>query len=379
MTRCSVQIAAQYLTAGSGGIARCARLTLLALSQVCHISAALAVEDGEPTQVGQARTRAFAGKRPAFALANTASAMSADVVFYDFAGTARAHRPLALLGKPSAIWAHGWEVWPGNLRADYARTLRRASAVFVNSEHTRRRLAQSLPDLPNVHACWLGTEWDRDPTRSLPPRQGRQRMVLFVGRNDAMFAKGQDTLIEAWPEVVARVPDAVLCFVGGGDRLDRLRSLAATSPASGSIRVLGQLPDAEVATLYGRARLFAMLSNVEGFGLVYAEAMGHGLPILTSTDDASHEVNLEGRTGYSVARGDKPAIVERIVGVLERDALFAELSQNAFRHWSQSLCFSAFSDRFLGAVRDARLMRGPVPGSAAHAADHPAEHQDEGR
>jgi phosphatidylinositol alpha-1,6-mannosyltransferase len=355
MKRRSVQASAQFLTAGSGGIARCARLTILALSGEADVRA-LAVEDRDTTRVGAITTEAFAGSRLAFVAANALGALRRDWLIYDFAGTARAHAPLAPLSRPYAVWAHGWEIWPGNLRDDYAKALRAASAVFVNSEHTRGRLAQSLPDLTRVYCCPLGTEKDRDGSEAPPALASRERMVLFVGRNDDMFAKGQDVLIDAWPEVVARVPDAVLCFAGGGSHLRRLAELAAASPAAASIRVLGQLSEEEVAALHRRARLFAMLSVVEGFGLVFVEAMSHGVPVLTSTEDASPELNQEGATGYSVSRGDRAAIVDRVVSVLQQDRLFESLSRQAHERWRDNYAFSAFRGRFLTAAAKAGLL-----------------------
>ena len=279
--------------------------------------------------------------------------------------TQSAHGPLIRLGRPYALWVHGWEIWPDNLRPDYARVVRGAKAVFANSRHTERRLAESLPGLRSVHCCPLGTEYDAPPEASGAAR--REPMVLFVGRNDEMFAKGQDILIAVWPQVVARAPDARLCFVGGGERLDRLRALAAASPAASSIEVLGQIDDDQVARLFRRARLFTMLSEVEGFGLVFAEAMSHGVPILTSRQDASQEINQEGATGYSVDREDHEAIVDRIAAVLRDDALFARLSAGAFETWSESYCFSAFRTRFLAAVAEAGLTGrslAPAPGDA---------------
>jgi phosphatidylinositol alpha-1,6-mannosyltransferase len=281
-------------------------------------------------------------------------------VIYDFAGTARAHGPLGLAGRPYALWAHGWEVWPGNLRPDYARAIRRAKAVFVNSGHTGEKLAESMPDLKTIHVCQLGTEKDLAAGGAPAPPPGGEQMVLFVGRNDEMFAKGQDVLIAAWPRVAAEAPDATLVFVGGGERLDRLRELAAASPAASSIRVLGQLTDAEVEQLRARARLFAMLSNVEGFGLVFAEAMSDGLPVLTSNEDASTEVNRHGETGFAVARDDLDAVAATILSVLRDDQLYARLSRQAYARWASDFCFSAFRDRFLTAAADAGLVPAPV-------------------
>jgi len=353
-----IQVAAQFLTAGSGGIARCARLTILALADGAHVSA-LAVEDAAETPVGPVRTRAFDGNRSAFVAANTLGALRNDWVLYDFAGTARAHAPLRLAGRPYALWAHGWEVWPGNLRPDYAKVLRGARAVFVNSDHTGARLLQSLPGLKTIQPCLLGTEHDADDHARPPSAAERENLVLFVGRNDEMFAKGQDVLIAAWPAVVARIADARLCFVGGGERLGQLRALAAASPAAGSIDVLGQLGEDQVAALHRRARLFAMLSNVEGFGLVFAEAMSHGVPVLTADADASTEVNLDGQTGFAVERTALAQVVERIVAVLTDERLFTRLSQGAHERWVDQFCFSAFRRRFLGAAAAARLVPPP--------------------
>ncbi len=280
-------------------------------------------------------------------------------MLYDFAGTARAHAPLNLVGRPYALWAHGWEVWPGNLRPDYAKMLRGAKAVFVNSRHTGERTAAEPADLTMIQRCLLGTERDADRPGCGPSLAGREKLVLFVGRNDEMFAKGQDVLIAAWLAVIAEVPDAVLCFVGGGERLDRLRALAAASPAAASIKVMGQLSEEEVANLYRRSRLFAMLSNVEGFGLVFAEAMSHGAPVLTANEDASTEISLDGRTGFAVDRSDLAQVSARIVAVLNSDALFEQLSRTAYQRWSSEYCFSAFRDRFLVAAAAAGLAPRP--------------------
>jgi phosphatidylinositol alpha-1,6-mannosyltransferase len=369
MSRPEIQVSAQFLTPGSGGIARCARLTMLALESSARVSG-LAVEDREAAMIGASRSRAFRGNRSAFVAANLVGALKSDWVIYDFAGTARAHGPLALAGRPYALWAHGWEVWPGNLRADYAKAIRGAKAVFVNSAHTGARLAESMPDLASIHECQLGTEQDVE-TRCAPrPARGAEPMVLFLGRNDAMFAKGQDVLIAAWPAVVAEVPDAVLCFVGGGERLDQLRALAAASPAAASIRVCGALSEAEVESLHRRARLFAMLSKVEGFGLVFAEAMRHGVPVLTSDADASTEISRDGETGFAVSRDDLAAVAGRIVSVLKDERLYERLSRAAFERWSRRFCFSAFQMRFLAAAAKAGLIEPSAATAPTLAAAH---------
>jgi phosphatidylinositol alpha-1,6-mannosyltransferase len=370
LSRSAIQVSAQFLSAGtSSGVARCARLTILSLADQARVDG-LAVEDAASTMVGPVKTRAFAGSRAAFVAGNALTGMGADWTIYDFAGTARAHTPLKLAGKPYALWVHGIEVWPGNLRPDYAQAIRGAAAVFVNSRHTFDRLSESMPGLKTKHLCLLGTE--KDVGAAEADRVAREPIVLFVGRNDEMFYKGQDVLIDAWPDVVAQAHDATLCFVGGGDQIDRVRHLAAASPAAASIKVLGLVSEEELTALYRRARLFAMPSSGEGFGLVFAEAMSHRLPVLTSTEDASMEVNVHGQTGYSISRADRQGMSKAIVDVLANDRLFDCLSNNAYERWAREFSFSAFRARFLDAAAEAGVLRRgrgathPVPQPAPH-------------
>lgn len=351
----TVHVAAQSLVLGTGGIAKCARLSILALSKEVKIGAAFAVEDTASAAIAGVNTTPFRGKRISFVTTHTIQALNADIVLYDFAGTARAHLLLRLAKKPYAVWAHGWEVWRPQLRPDYARVLQGATAVFVNSRHTLERLKENVAGLENVQTCWLGTERDFDADTTVPRLDSRENIVLFVGRNDDLFGKGQDILIDIWPSIVARVPDARLCFVGGGERLGYLRSLASSSSASNSIDVMGPLDDVLVEEYYRKSRVFVMLSEVEGFGLVYAEAMGHGLPIITSTEDASQEVNMDGETGFSISRTNKCSLVDKISTLLVDDDLWSRLSCGAFGHWVKNFSFSAFADRFCGAAANAGI------------------------
>jgi phosphatidylinositol alpha-1,6-mannosyltransferase len=325
----------------------------MALQSQASVGRALAVLDDQRLMIGSTRISAFHGRRLPFVAANLAYSFGSDLVFYDFPGTARAHRIIGSR-KPYYLWVHGLEIWPPGPRRDYARAIRGASAVFANSRHTLDKLSETVPGLANTHLCWLGTEYDDPPVSHLP----RRNTVLFVGRNDEMFAKGQDLLIALWPDVVAEIPDAKLQFVGGGTHLDHLRSVARASPTHASIEISGALPDRRLNEIYAEAKLFAMPSEIEGFGLVYVEAMSHGVPIITSTNDASQELNLDGMTGYAIDRGDKARLVDRIVAILRDPDLHRRLSDGAVEHWRRNFTFSAFSRRFWQAMAAAAAGNG---------------------
>jgi len=97
--------------------------------------------------------------------------------------------------------------------------------------------------------------------------------------------------------------------------------------------------------VWARATAFAMLSRVEGFGLVFAEAMRQGVPVLASIEDASPEVNLDGVTGFNVSRSDRDGIIDRIVNLMKDRELASALGAAGLERWRKNFRFSRFQQR----------------------------------
>jgi phosphatidylinositol alpha-1,6-mannosyltransferase len=277
-----------------------------------------------------------------FVLSNLNECRFATHVIYDFAGTARAHPNIPFLQRPYAVWIHGCEVWPGAPQK-YLQAIRGASLVLANSAYTLRRAGAVFPTGIDVKICPLGTLDDSSPA-TVGPSNGPPT-VMLLGRADELFAKGHDILISIWPRIVSAVPDARLLLVGGGSTLDKVRDLAAASPARERIEVVGFVQEAHLERYWKRATVFAMLGFAEGFGLVYVEAMRHGLPVIASTDDAAQEVNVDGVTGFNIARSDTNRLAEVLIALLrDRDAA-RRLGASGHACWRRKYAFSAFSQR----------------------------------
>ena len=245
-----------------------------------------------------------------------------DLVFFDLVGLARSILlPLpAFPPRRCAIFVHGFELGAA-LGSSRTRALAQARWLLANSEYTAERLRAEHPALADrirvVPLCIDPALIDAWEASALEPPSPREPAALIVGRMVAEEpGKGHDALIAAWPEVRRRVPGVELWVVGGGNDVERLRARARESVADGAVRFLGRVPDAELGSLYGRASLFAMPSRQEGFGLVYAEAMWHGLPCIGSTADAAGCVIEDGETGLLVPYGDVPAIAEAVATLL---------------------------------------------------------------
>ncbi|MGA8080145.1 MAG: glycosyltransferase family 4 protein, partial [Xanthobacteraceae bacterium] len=111
------------------------------------------------------------------------------------------------------------------------------------------------------------------------------------------------------------------------------------------------VPDNMLDACWRRATVFAMLGFAEGFGLVYAEAMRRGLPVIASTEDAGQEINLDGTTGFNISRNDKKRLVEVIVTLLRDRDLAYKLGAAGHSRWREQYTFSAFERRLISATK----------------------------
>ena len=151
--------------------------------------------------------------------------------------------------------------------------------------------------------------------------------------------KGQDTLIEAMPQIMADVPDAVLLIVGGGPYRADLEKLADARGVRASVRFTGSVPWEELPAHYGAGDVFAMPCrtrrgglDVEGLGIVYLEASATGLPVVAGDSGGAPDAVLEGETGYVVPGGSAAAAAERIVRLLGDEELRRRMGE-AGRRW----------------------------------------------
>jgi phosphatidylinositol alpha-1,6-mannosyltransferase len=253
-----------------------------------------------------------------------------------------------------AIFVHGTELETAR-RGSRARALREAERLLVNSEFTAAALREALPasaDRIRVVPLCIDPErirlWEA-ASQGAPP--AREPAALLVGRMwSEERGKGHDALIQGWPEVARRVPGAQLWIVGEGDDAVRMQQLAREREVEGAVRFLGRVSDAELGSLYRRASLFAMPSRQEGFGLVYAEAMWHGLPCIGSTADAAGQVIEDGVTGRLVPYGDARASAEAVAALLADPARAGAMGEAGRRRARERFGFDRFRNDLLRAL-----------------------------
>ena len=348
-------LAAVTLDEHGGGIAAASRLIWRVMGEAWGWRRQLVTLDPLPKSGRPSfRQRVQFGVR----LASLQAAQPNGWVLFTHLGLARAETFLPpAVRRPYAIFLHGIEAWrPLNERE--RQVLRGASLRLANSRYTARRVALANPDIGPIECCPLAL--DCEPTAFRPPldielrRAMGSSAVLLVGRMSAAERyKGHDALLEAWPRVLSSQPDARLVLVGDGDDRGRLVAKSQALGIASHVVFPGFLSADALASLYGEAAVFAMPSRGEGFGLVYLEAMAHGLPCIGSTHDAAGEVIEDGVTGFLVDQDDQDRLARLLTDVLGNEAARRRMGDAGRARVRECFSYRQFADRFLELIRPA--------------------------
>ena len=141
-------------------------------------------------------------------------------------------------------------------------------------------------------------DWRRRFAEAAGARAARPT-VLSVAR---MYPRKRlDDLLRAAVILRERIPDAEVRIVGEGPESARLRALHRELRLGDGAILLGEVTRPRLAVEYVRAHCFCLPTVQEGFGLVFAEAMAAGLPVVACRAAAVPEIVEDRRTGFLVS------------------------------------------------------------------------------
>jgi len=231
---------------------------------------------------------------------------------------------------------------------------RTCEAVVVLTARDKRRWQTALAPRARVESIGnpLPFPFPAEPAKRLG------RVVLAVGR--LTHAKGFDVLLQAWSAVVSGRPDWRLVIVGEGEERHALTKQAQTLGIMSSVDMPGA--SAQIEDAYRSAAIFCLSSRYEGFGLVLAEAMAFGLPIVsTDCETGPKELVQDGRNGLLAHAGDPAALATSIAQLIDDNALSSSLASGA-RETARTLDIGKIALRWQG------LLDHEMP-AKGHAAD----------
>jgi glycosyltransferase involved in cell wall biosynthesis len=197
-----------------------------------------------------------------------------------------------------------------HLKQSETQALMHVLGVIANSPATARDLNQHYGINPErVHVVLPGT----DPNRYLEPRTQRNvdddSPINLLSVGSIIPRKGFHDLIPAL-EPLIELP-WTLSIAGdisrNAEAYERLIMDIKHFHLEDRIHVLGVVSNNELENLFAKADIFVLASLFEGYGMVYAEAMAHGLPIIATSGGAIPDT-VPREAGLLVTPGDIPAL-----------------------------------------------------------------------
>jgi phosphatidylinositol alpha-mannosyltransferase len=209
-----------------------------------------------------------------------------------------------------------------------------------------------------------GVDVDRFATArpaALPPG----RHLLFVGRLEER--KGFPVAVAAFAQLAKVYTDLRLLVIGDGSERDAVDDL---DPAVRSrVEMLGRVDDDRLASYLKAATVYlGPATGGESFGIVLAEAMAAGLPIVASDIDGYRDVARDGLEALLVPPGDVPALVAAVREILDDGRLAASLGSGGARRareFDWDAVAARLVDVYRGVLRQQTRPVAPVTPSAA--------------
>jgi len=155
-----------------------------------------------------------------------------------------------------------------------------AAAVITVSGALRERAIEVGINTNKIAVLRNGVDLDQftPQDREAARRQFGATGFTVVSVGNLVPLKGHDLTIEA----VAAIPDGTLLIAGGGPLRDALIARAAALGVADRVKLLGEVPHAQLSRLYSAADVSVLMSEREGWANVLLESMACGTAVLAT-------------------------------------------------------------------------------------------------
>lgn len=205
--------------------------------------------------------------------------------------------------------AHGIEVWslPLGLKK---KMLGSCDEILCVSQFTKDEMiklhggdAKKYTVLNNCLDPFLPTlnkQIDKAALRSKYGFKPFDKILFTLTRMDATERyKGYDRVLQAMSLLIKEMPDLKYIIGGSYDEIEKKKidALISELGLKDNVMIAGFIPDSDLKDYFLMSDLYVMPSYNEGFGIVFIEAMYHGLPVIAGNKDGSVDALLDGKLG----------------------------------------------------------------------------------
>lgn len=273
----------------------------------------------------------------------------------------RIYRRLKKRGKPVVVTVHGLALVEKRNALKKGFSVKKLFQYLYQGWVEKRFLSQ-------LTTAVVDTEYVKNKVNGYPIRQKPKMVVIPQGIDESFYCiecskdskmilsvgaigerKGHLLLLNAFERAVDEGIEAQLVIAGTvaeAQYLERLQKAIAQSICRDRVSLLIDLTDKDLKQLYENAHLFALHSEEESQGIVFAEAMATGMPVVATKVGGVPFVVIDGVTGLLSDYGDINAFAENIKRLMLDSQLWRNMS-NASKESAETYHGTSIKDRIM--------------------------------
>lgn len=214
--------------------------------------------------------------------------------------------------------------------------LQTVDGFIFNSQTTKRTVNSLLENSKSDVIAYPPTDRFGDAISEneiIERSKSKELRILFLG--NVMERKGLYTLLRAVnSEQLSVKIDVVGSLNVEPNYANQIQAYITENNLSSFVFLHGALDNEPLKQILKQSHILIVPSSYEGFGIVYLEGMGFGLPAIGTTAGAASEVIEHGKTGYLIEPNDSGSLAKIISNLAKDRDLLVELSINARNRYS---------------------------------------------
>lgn len=219
--------------------------------------------------------------------------------------------------------------------------------IVAISQTTKKELEEIGFNGSKISIVYSGIN-GQNPQKALKAKFSNPTL-LYLGRIKKY--KRVDLLVEIFPKIIEKVPNARLIIAGWGTQASIIANLVMKSPLRRKISLMGPVNENEKKSLLSKAWLFVNPSIGEGWSIAVIEANLYGTPAISFKVPGLIESIKDGKTGLMAK--DEKDLIEKICLFLTKKDLREELTANA-KIWATNFNWDRSAKESLNILKNVR-------------------------